>query len=127
MRCPPFICLQLGNGTTARHRRKHKEKTDGQLFIRIPALSVRKSDPSLKYRRLTDELGSVEKRFKEVQNCIDANEEEIRTRREKLNILLMEIEMQDLEEWRMEQQARVLERCFGLMVEQRSASIQRLL
>jgi vacuolar-type H+-ATPase subunit I/STV1 len=115
----------LDGGTTAKRGPRYKAKTDEPLFIRIPALCVRSSSSSPSVP-LIDELVSVANRFKELQARTDANEEEIRKRSEKLNMLLMEIEMQDLEEWRMEQQVRVLERCSDLMMEHRAAFIQRL-
>ena len=51
-----------------------------------------------------------------LQEQLDHNEEEIKWRREMLNHLLIDLEKEAIEEWRMEQWLKVLEQTFHLML-----------
>ena len=61
-------------------------------------------------------LELVKRRNTELQKRLDHNEEEIKWRREMLNHLLIDLEKEAIEEWRMEQQLEVLEQTFHLML-----------
>lgn len=102
-------------GTTA--WRVRRRKAEENIYIRIPPRHLRESnaeDDAL-HQRLAVQLASVTQRFDDLQSRISTNEEELRKRGEKLNLLLMEIEKQELEEWSMGQQVKVIERCYHLM------------
>ena len=61
-------------------------------------------------------LELVKRRNTELQERLDHNEEEIKWQRKMLNHLLIDVEKEAIEEWRMEQQLEVLEQTFHLML-----------
>ena len=86
-----------------------------QAYASKPQLS-----PNDMLRDLSSQLESANRQLTELQDQLHRNEEDIRRRREMLNHLLVEIEKEAVNEWRVEQQLKVLKKMFSLMLEYQS-------
>jgi hypothetical protein len=112
------------------HQQKHQVPGHSLLKIKfkIPRRQARalvspsQPPPNNVLQDLVDQLESAKRQNTELKEQLVHNEEEIRWRREMLNHLLVEIEKEATEAWRMEQRLEVLQKMFHLMLEHRSLS-----
>lgn len=114
-------CLITGN-----RLRQPKERRQTPIYIRIPSLihrHSRVSDASATLRHLTGQLEAISERLQQLQNLIDANEEDLRKKQENLNKLVVDIEEKAVDELRMQQRVQLLEKCFCLMQKQRNGRL----
>jgi uncharacterized protein YoxC len=111
---------------TVNRLRQPKERQQTPIYIRIPSLirrHSRVSDASTTCQHLTGQVEAISERLQQLQNLINANEEDLRKKQENLNKLVVDIEEQAVDEFRMQQRVQLLEKCLSLMQKWRNARL----